>query len=152
MYYLPCPLVWDSRFCASFPFDLGWKGHTWRVSCRWLRGQSPLGTLERCLFAAFPGVWKPISASPPASLPIRKKHCTLWFLLKTKFLCWLYISCKILVLFSFTTSFQNNPLSNYWWKVFSFLAFSSFLYSGITDDNQLQDSFKNLTCKKDLKC
>ena len=30
--------------------------------------------------------------------------------------------------------------------------FCDFLYSGKTDGNQLQESFENLTCKKDLKC
>ena len=70
---VPYQLVWDNRFCAFFPFDLGLTGHTWPASCRWWRGQSPRDTLERYLSEAFPVGVKPISVSPRLFPPEKKK-------------------------------------------------------------------------------
>ena len=69
---VPYQLVWDNRFCAFFPFDLGLTGHTWPASCRWWRGQNPRDTLERYLSAAFPVGVKPISVLPRLFPPEKK--------------------------------------------------------------------------------
>jgi hypothetical protein len=71
---VPYQLVWDNRFCAFFPFDLGLTGHTWPASCRWWRGQSPRDTLERYPSAAFPVGAKPISVSPRLFPPEKKNY------------------------------------------------------------------------------
>ena len=111
---VPYQLVWDNRFCAFFPFDLGLTGHTWPASCQWWRGQSPRDTLERYLSAAFPVGAKPISVSPRLFPPEKKKKKMMWKVVGWWLVCHVHGSGKPISIAAYLGVLDFLPAVLFW--------------------------------------